>query len=61
MPRTDDEPPFRVGKWSMPGFQEKLLSVKSKGTVPQTDTGGQVENTKALERTWVKELGKMAP
>ena len=30
-------------------------------TVPQTDTGRQVEKTKALERTWVKELGKMAP
>ena len=30
-------------------------------TVPQTDTGGQVENTKALERTRVKELGKMTP
>ena len=28
---------------------------------PQTDTGGRVENTKALERTRVKELGKMAP
>ncbi len=25
------------------------------------DTGGQVENTKALERTRVKELGKMVP
>ena len=30
-------------------------------TVPQTDTGRQVENTKALERTLVKELGKIAP
>ncbi len=30
-------------------------------TVPQTDTGGQVENTKALERTRVKELGKIVP
>ena len=30
-------------------------------TVPQTDTGGQVENTKALERTLVKELGKLTP
>ncbi len=28
---------------------------------PKTDTGGQVENTKALERTRVKELGKMVP
>ena len=33
----------------------------TRGTVPQTDTGGRVENTKALERTRVKELGKMAP
>jgi uncharacterized NAD-dependent epimerase/dehydratase family protein len=30
-------------------------------TVPQTDTGRQVENTKALERTRVKELGKIVP
>ena len=30
-------------------------------TVLQTDTGGRVENTKALERTRVKELGKLAP
>ena len=29
--------------------------------VPQTDTGGQVENTEAIERTLVKELGKLAP
>ena len=30
-------------------------------TVPQTDTGRLVEDTKALERTLVKELGKIAP
>ena len=30
-------------------------------TVPQTDTGGQVEHTKALERTMLKELGKLHP
>ncbi len=29
--------------------------------VPQTDTGGQVENTKAIEITLVKELGKLVP
>ena len=45
----------------MPRFQEKLLSSRSLLTVPQTDTGSQVENTKALERTRVKELGKIAP
>jgi hypothetical protein len=27
----------------------------------KTDTGGQVENTKAIERTMAKELGKIAP
>jgi hypothetical protein len=27
----------------------------------KTDTGGWVENTKAIGRTLVKELGKMAP
>jgi hypothetical protein len=28
-------------------------------TVPETDTGGLVEHTKALERTMSKELGKL--
>ena len=28
-------------------------------TVPQTDTGGLVEHTKALERMVLKELGKL--
>jgi hypothetical protein len=45
----------------MPCFQEKPLSFRYKVTVLQTDTGDQVENTKALERTMVKELGKMVP
>ena len=50
-----------VRKSLMPRFQEKPLSFRSCATVPQTDTGGQGENPKALERTRVKELGKMAP
>ena len=45
----------------MPCFPENLLSSRYTGTVPETDTGGKVEYTKALERTWVKELGKMTP
>ena len=45
----------------MPCFQEKPLSFRLLSTVPQTDTGGRVENTKALERTRVKELGKIVP
>ena len=42
----------------LPGKASKL---RYAGIVPQTDTGGQVENTKALERTRRKELGKMVP
>ena len=53
--------PQGVAKQLKPRFQEKSLSDRHDATVPQTDTGGQVENTKALERTWVKELGKMTP
>ena len=30
-------------------------------TVPETDTGGMVEYTKTLERTVLKELGKLHP
>jgi hypothetical protein len=39
----------------------KILVSSYDVTVPQTDTGRQVEDTKALERTLVKELGKIAP
>ena len=41
----------------MKDIQEKLPHM----AVPETDTGGMVENTKALERTIVKELGKLHP
>ena len=41
--------------------QEKPLSFRPREAVPQTDTGGLVENTEALGRTRVKELGKMMP
>jgi hypothetical protein len=40
------------------GLPGKSSSVK---TVPQTDTGGLVEDTQALERTVLKELGKLPP
>ena len=43
-----------------PGWQEKCLA-RSAATVPQSDTARRVENTKAIGRTLVKELGKMAP
>lgn len=44
-------------KW----FQEKPLSFSLTVTVPQTDTGGRDEYSKALERTREKELGKLVP
>ena len=45
----------------MPGCREKLLSDELIVPVPQTDTGRRVENTKVNGRTFVKELGKIAP
>ena len=41
------------GLWIVPG------NSSSDETVPETDTGGLVEHTKALERTIPKELGKL--
>ena len=40
--------------------QEKYDAVRQYQSVPQTDTGGQVEKTKAHERNMVQELGKTA-
>jgi hypothetical protein len=40
--------------------REKPL-VSERVPVPETDTGGRVEDTEARGRTLVKELGKMAP
>ena len=42
----------------LPGKASKL---QSNETVPQTDTGGRDEYSKALERTREKELGKLTP
>ena len=38
---------------------DRARKAKRKGTVLKTDTGGMVENTKAYQRTILKELGKM--
>ena len=42
-----------IGSEGVPGNSSSVQ------TVPETDTGGLVENTKALERTTLKELGKL--
>ena len=54
----DGQPCKEVIDTLLPG---KAANHNLRKTVPQTDTGGQVEHTKALERTRVKELGKMVP
>ncbi len=59
--RRDQDGTERYWKTPMLSFQEKPLSDEDNEPVPQTDTGRQVENTKALERTRVKELGKLTP
>jgi hypothetical protein len=51
----------RKGEVIDPYRQEKPLSDDPLVTVPQTDTGRRVENTKANGRTIVKEFGKLTP
>ena len=49
---------------STEGLELKLprkASSQAMVPVPQTDTGGREENSKARGRTLVKELGKMTP
>ena len=43
------------------GSSRKSSKLRTVLTVPQTDTGRQVEDTKVFERTIVKELGKLTP
>ncbi len=50
----------QVEKEPNPHCQEKPLSSKAL-PVPQTDTGRRGENPKTRGRTFVKELGKIAP
>ena len=49
-----------AGESPIPCLREKPLG-RMLVPVPRTDTGGQVENTKVIEITLVKELGKIAP
>jgi hypothetical protein len=47
------------GLTDCPGFGRVPGNSSGVWTVPETDTGGLVEHTKALERTMPKELGKL--
>ena len=51
---------IRVRKPGESHWREKLLT-RIQTPVPQTDTGRWDEKSKARERTFVKELGKMDP
>ena len=43
------------------GRRQEKLDVSNLAPVPQTDTGRQEEDSKASERSVVKELGKLSP
>lgn len=53
--------PLRRGSGRSQASKKSSKHVKSKLPVPETDTGGEVENTKGREITLSKELGNMAP
>jgi len=57
--RRDAEP--SQAKSLIPCCREKPSSDVDTVPVPQTNTGGMVENTEAIGRTVVKELGKIHP
>jgi hypothetical protein len=54
---TDHKSCSALSDW--PGSEVVPGNSSSVQTVPETDTGGLVEYTKALERTMLKELGKL--
>ena len=54
-------PPNLGHKLPDPILSRKVRNSVALESVPQTDTGRWGENPKALERTLVKELGKIAP
>ena len=58
-PRAASERGFCLDS-SEQSWREKRLA-RPEATVPQSDTGRRVENTKVIGRTLVKELGNMAP
>ena len=49
------------GRMVKDSVKKSWLYVEASVPVPETDTGGEVENTKGRERTLSKELGKMTP
>ena len=61
IPRRDEESAC-AHKLDDPQLPRKApVEITADVTVPQTNTGGRGEDPKALERTLLKELGKMTP
>ena len=58
-PAGSDEFRKLSGLTGLPTAVKEFLEITPAETVPETDTGGLVEHTKALERTMLKELGKL--
>jgi hypothetical protein len=56
--RSDGEP---IRAEAIEPILPRKTSSETCVTVPQTDTGRRVENTKGIGRTFVKELGKIDP
>ena len=61
IPRGDEEGACAHKLGDRPLPRKASVESTSSATVPQTDTGGRGEDPKALERTLLKELGKMTP
>ncbi len=60
--RREETPSGLVSRVTDPMLPRKAAGcVDAVETVPETDSGGRVENTKAFERSQVKELGKLTP
>jgi hypothetical protein len=60
MPRCDEDL-RKQNKLTDPMLPRKSSKRDTQVIVPKTDTGRWGENPKALERTLVKELGKITP
>ena len=59
-PNLERMPRHLVPMGLIPCLQEKLLA-RTAVPVPQTDTGRREEDSKAIERSVAKELGKISP
>ena len=60
-PVSGDESNLSFSLIGLTGRLQGSRKQPSHQTVPETDTGGLVEYTKALERTMLKELGNLPP